>query len=209
MTKKTAKKKTTKKPVKTKAVAKYKQPSRAVMKKAITAYVKRLEKVVEEHETKELDPRLELIFIGILQARAKKDMRGQQPLDAKTLEREYTILVKLVSAWSIGATDGEACTEAHISTSALSRYLQTNPELALYRDELRENPIMTARRTVVENLQKDYGLAFRFLQAKRPKEFSLGRFAGGGSGGGSEVDDEHRKEVDRVFDLIREKHATK
>ena len=204
-TKKTSQKKTAKavivrpsKPVK-KTNAK---PTKAVALKELKKDIKHFEAVVEALFEKGIDSRLENIFVAILKRRASRlTQKGKKPLEAISPQQEFTILAKLRADWSIGATDREACIGAGISPFSLSRYLKENPELKEYRNELRETPILTARRSVVGNLEKDYGLAFRFLQSKKPKEFAIGRFASGDNTD-TQLSKEEEESAKEAFSLL-------
>lgn len=81
------------------------------------------------------------------------------------------VLRKLEEAFALGCTDLEACVFADISKTTLYKYQAENPEFAERKEELKENPILKARKTVVESLDKPE-LAFKFLERKRRAEFS-------------------------------------
>lgn len=85
---------------------------------------------------------------------------------------EKTVVAKLEEAFAIGATATEACVYADISRDALYRYLRKNPEFRNRIKLLRRIPILLAKKTVVDGIQKDCRLAFKFLESKCPEEFA-------------------------------------
>ena len=98
-------------------------------------------------------------------------------------------LTTLQEAFMLGCSYSEACLLAKITYNSLYNYFKANPE---YLDKVtlwRENPTLTARRTVVraisgykmkntENkeiiVEPDSALAFNYLKAKKYKEFKEG-----------------------------------
>lgn len=87
-----------------------------------------------------------------------------------TVFNEIT-LQKLDEAFSIGATDNEACLYADISPRALYSYQDSHPEYKQRKDLLKEKPILKARTTVINSLN-DPEIAFRYLERKRKDEFA-------------------------------------
>lgn len=82
------------------------------------------------------------------------------------------VLNKLEHAFSMGCTDREASCYADIDVRTLYKYQEKNPEYVHRKEQLKENPVMLARMTVVENLVEDSDLAMKFLERKCKKEFS-------------------------------------
>lgn len=77
---------------------------------------------------------------------------------------------KLEDAFAIGASIPEACYFANITKQTYYNWIKDNEELKEKFDRLREKPILKARQTVVDNLNKpEY--AFRYLEKKRKDEF--------------------------------------
>ena len=81
-------------------------------------------------------------------------------------------LRKLEEAFALGCTDLEACTYADISKSTLYDYQQEHPEFVERKELLKENPILLARKSVVEALANDPDLSLRYLERKKKDEFS-------------------------------------
>lgn len=80
---------------------------------------------------------------------------------------------KLEEAFALGCTDLEACLFADIGKSTLYDYQDENPEFAERKARLKENPVLLARKSVVEALEGDPDLALKFLERKKKDEFSV------------------------------------
>lgn len=83
------------------------------------------------------------------------------------------VVKKLEEAFALGATDAEACFYAGISKQCLYDYEKKKPEFSDRKAALKERPILLARRSVVEGIEKDPALALKFLERKKRDEFSL------------------------------------
>jgi hypothetical protein len=82
------------------------------------------------------------------------------------------VLKKLEEAFSIGASDKEACFYAGISHQALYNYQEKHPEYVDRKEALKERPVLMARQTVMNNLATDVDVAKWYLERKRKGEFS-------------------------------------
>lgn len=80
------------------------------------------------------------------------------------------VLLKLEDAFSISATDKEACFYAGISPTTLYSYQDKNPEFAERKEALKNKPNLKARQTIVQQLD-DVRVAEWWLEKKRPDEF--------------------------------------
>lgn len=80
-------------------------------------------------------------------------------------------LRKLEEAFALGATDQEAIFYANISKTTFYDYCKEHPDFAERKEDLKETPILKARRTVVANLDKP-DMALKYLERKKKKEFS-------------------------------------
>lgn len=112
------------------------------------------------------------------------------------------VLEKLEEAFLLGCTDREACFYADIALSTLYLYQEQNPEFSERKAELKENPILLARKTVVENLARDPELSLKFLERKRKKEFSPRQEVTGKDGkplGQASLSDEDKQKLDIIF----------
>lgn len=63
-------------------------------------------------------------------------------------------LKKLEEAFAMGCTDKEACLYANISTTTLYNYQEKVPEFLGRKEELKENPVLKAKSTVFDSLDK-------------------------------------------------------
>ncbi len=79
---------------------------------------------------------------------------------------------KLEHAFMLGCSDLEACLYANIGKSTLYNYQDANPEFVERKEQLKENPILLARTSVVNKLSEDADLALRFLERRKKDEFS-------------------------------------
>ena len=64
-------------------------------------------------------------------------------------------LAKLEDAFSCGCTDEEACLYADISMTTLYRYQEDNPKFRDRKLLLKQNPVMKARRVLMEDLEEN------------------------------------------------------
>ena len=80
-------------------------------------------------------------------------------------------LQKLEQAFSIGASDVEACVYAEIAPATLYNYQEKHPEYLERKTMLKTKPILKARQTVYNNLD-DAKHAEWYLERKAKKEFS-------------------------------------
>lgn len=82
-------------------------------------------------------------------------------------------LGKLRDAFLLGCSDAEACFYAEIHPDTLYEYQKKNPEYTEQKKLYKSNPVLLARRTVVEALKTDPNLALKYLERKLSDEFSL------------------------------------
>jgi hypothetical protein len=81
-------------------------------------------------------------------------------------------ILKLEEAFAYGATDKEACFYADVSVAAFYVYCEAHPEFQERKEALKDEPIMLARRTVVDKIGESYTNAMDYLSRKRKLEFS-------------------------------------
>jgi hypothetical protein len=81
-------------------------------------------------------------------------------------------LGKLREAFLLGCTDEEACLFADIHPSTLYDYQKEHPGYTEEKAQLKQNPILLARTTVVKALSNDHDHALKFLERKKKDEFS-------------------------------------
>lgn len=97
---------------------------------------------------------------------------SKKPIGRKPKIVEST-LGKLREAFLLGCTDAEACLLADIHPDTLYDYQKKNPVFSEQKKLFKNNPVLQARKTVVESLKSDPNLALRFLERKLSDEFSL------------------------------------
>ena len=108
-------------------------------------------------------------------------VKTQQPVVVKKEEKHAggrpTVITDEVvrKLEEVAALDGavlEMCFYAGISKTAYYEYIRANPEFADRIAALRERPVLLARKTVVEGLDKSPTFALSYLDRKRPNEFA-------------------------------------
>jgi hypothetical protein len=83
------------------------------------------------------------------------------------------VIGKLEEAFAMGCTDIEACLYAGINRDTLYGYQNKYPEFVDRKEELKETPVLKARKTVVEALTSDHEFSLKYLERKKKDEFSL------------------------------------
>jgi hypothetical protein len=74
------------------------------------------------------------------------------------------VVQKLEYAFSLGCTDLEACCYADISKHSLYDYIERNPEFGDRRERLKQNPMLKARKVLVDALDdNDRGIADKMI----------------------------------------------
>lgn len=81
------------------------------------------------------------------------------------------VLAKLQQAFQMGFTMREACVWANIAVSTYYDYRNSHEGFAEQVEEWRQNPVLKARSTLYNNLDK-IDTARWFLERKKKKEFS-------------------------------------
>lgn len=80
-------------------------------------------------------------------------------------------VMKLEEIFALDGTVEEACFFADISRNTFYEWMKEHPELSDRFEALRNNPVLLARRSVIEGLG-DPELALKYLERKRRNEFS-------------------------------------
>lgn len=102
----------------------------------------------------------------------KKNPEDKKPSGRPTVIDELT-LQKLENAFSLGATDEEACFQAGIGTSTLYNYQNAHPEYVERKNQLKERMIFKARAVIDTALNDgDKDVAKWYLERKKKEEFS-------------------------------------
>lgn len=99
-------------------------------------------------------------------------------------------LNKLYEAYERWCTDAEACLHAWVSDTALYNYQNKNKEFVVKKNQLREKPVLLARKTVIQGfvwwsykmikkwkeiditLPPNPDIALKYLERKKKDEFS-------------------------------------
>lgn len=80
-------------------------------------------------------------------------------------------VMKLEEIFALDGTVEEACFFADISRNTFYEWMKEHPELNDRFEALRNNPVLLARRSVIDGLT-DPELALKYLERKRRNEFS-------------------------------------
>lgn len=94
---------------------------------------------------------------------------GAEAKGDNLIKDDPKIYAVLIDGFTKGFTDAEACESAGVSLSTLFRYCDINPDFQERKENLKLNPIITAKSTVVAKLD-DVNVAFKYLQ-HRSDEF--------------------------------------
>jgi len=95
--------------------------------------------------------------------------KGRKYFDGKNPSE---VIQKLIDVWAIGGSDGEASFYADISKAALSDLLKHYPALSERKVELKNKPVLKARKVVVDGLT-DFDNGLKYLERVRSDEFSV------------------------------------
>lgn len=110
----------------------------------------------------------------------KNNPEGKQ----KMVKQSPETIGKLEQAFAIDATIAEACFYAGIHPSTYHDWVNADYKLNDRLQALRNNPVLTARQTVVKAIKTDSELALKYLERKKKLEFSP-RIEQTGAGGGA------------------------
>lgn len=105
-------------------------------------------------------------------------------------------LRKLREAFLMGCSDVEACLYADIGTTAFYDYQKEHPEFTEEKEQLKENPVIEARQSILKHMGKDGNLALKFLERRKKDEFSLKQVFEGSIG--------HKISLSALFDEAEE-----
>ena len=91
---------------------------------------------------------------------------------ARPTKRSEELVNKLEYAFSLGCSVTEACLYADISRETYYKWCKVDESLSDRMEELRENPILIARESVIKGIKTDPDLALKFLERRKKDEFS-------------------------------------
>jgi len=77
----------------------------------------------------------------------------------------------LIAAFKLDATYEEACVNAGITPAQLRYFMEQHLEFSQVIGACRELPNLTARKSVISQMEKDGNLALRYLAVKKSGEF--------------------------------------
>lgn len=80
---------------------------------------------------------------------------GAEAKGNNLIKDDPKIYACLIDGFTKGYTDAEACLSADIGLSTLHRYIELNPAFQDRKENLKLNPILTAKSRVVSELDKD------------------------------------------------------
>jgi hypothetical protein len=87
-------------------------------------------------------------------------------------EKTPEILRKIEEAASLDCSIEEMAFFAGIHRATLYRWIIDDTELSDRIEELRQRPVLLARKTVLKSVEEDPDMAMRYLERKRKDEFS-------------------------------------
>ena len=103
---------------------------------------------------------------------------GAETAGTNKIQDDPKLLAVLVDGFSKGYTDAEACFAAGISKFVLYAYIDMFPEFGERKEELKRNPILTAKTRVVSQLKDDTSTSKWYLERTtkqfRPPDKQLG-----------------------------------
>ena len=91
---------------------------------------------------------------------------------ARPIKITQQVLDKLKEAFLFGASDREACLYADICRDTLYDYQKKNKGFSDQKEEWKSNPLLKAKKTVFDNLDK-HTVAMWYLERKARNEFDL------------------------------------
>lgn len=104
------------------------------------------------------------------------DKRNGRPQDKPNSGRPTELteenVKKLKEAFSYDCSISETCLYIGISRQTFYNWKEKNPELFDELEELRAHPLLKARKTVVDSLETDKGMALSYLERKSKAEFA-------------------------------------
>ena len=80
-------------------------------------------------------------------------------------------VVKLIQGYKMDCKPGELRILAGISEDQRKYFMEVHPEFSLIFDDLRNNPVLKARATVITGIGTDPNIAFKYLERKASDEF--------------------------------------
>lgn len=118
------------------------------------------------------------------------------------------VVSKLEEAFALGCTDLEACFYADISKQTLYSYQHSHPEFVDRKEQLKERPVLLARKAVLQAIQSGEmpgnKIAFDYLTKRKREEFADRVENTGKNGGPSQIEIKLSEEVEQKLREIYE-----
>lgn len=93
------------------------------------------------------------------------------PVSNRVTKFSPDTLKKLEEASAVRLNVKSACAYAGISRETYYRWMKDIPNLSDRLDDLRENPIIRAKKTIIGKLDTDVNVAFKFLEKETPEDY--------------------------------------
>ena len=105
-------------------------------------------------------------------AQQKEKLKDKYVFVYKERNDKFTeeVVRRLEEAASVRLNVSSSCAYAGISRDTYYRWLKEWPQLSDRLDDLREKPIMKAKRTIVSQLN-DVSVAFKYLEKENPEDY--------------------------------------
>jgi hypothetical protein len=91
--------------------------------------------------------------------------------DGKFTKQTPEVVKSIEEAFAMDCSIAEVCLFANITRQTLLNWREKDPEWSERLDELRENPFLLARQTVIKGIKENYSNAMDYLKRKKRKEF--------------------------------------
>lgn len=100
----------------------------------------------------------------------KKQIKKAKNLGGRPSVMTDDVIQKLKEAFLIGATNDEACLFSGIAPATLYTHINANKEFSENISKWKQDPVLKAKRTIVENLD-DPKISQWYLEKKKRDEF--------------------------------------
>lgn len=118
--------------------------------------------------------------------KVQKTKKGSKHAGGRPTKMTTEVIAKLEQAFAVGASDTQACFYAEVSVDALYKYIKKNPKFGERKEALKDNPVLKAKKTLVDNLDNPENARW-YLERKLKKEFSIRQEITGEEGGAISV----------------------
>lgn len=91
--------------------------------------------------------------------------------DGKYTKKTPELVKSIEEAFAMDCSIGEICLFANITRQTLINWRNEDPDWSEHLDELRQNPFLLARQTILKGIKDNYQNAMDYLKRKKRKEF--------------------------------------